>query len=385
MAEDVRIGIVGTGFVSRHFALTVPHHPGYRIGAVLTRRDPTTCVHPAGDLVTRDLAAVLDASDVLLECSGDPLHATDVVEEAVARGLPVVTMNAEFHVTAGSYFVGRGLVTEAEGDQPGCEAALAEEARTLGFRPLVYGNMKGFLNLDPTPEEMEYWGARQGISLPMVTSFTDGTKVQIEQALVANGLGATVAAPGMVGLAEDDLGSASAELGRRARDLGRPIAEYVLSRSLPHGVFIVAEHDAAQAPALEYLKLGPGPYYTLVRNNIFVHLEIMKTIRRVVEEGRGLLDNSAHPEISVVAVAKRDLAPGTRIAQGIGSFDVRGEARRIREVPDHVPIGLLQDATIVRSVERGAVLTVADVELPERLAVAAWRRILTDLEVGEER
>ena len=40
---------------------------------------------------------------------------------------------------------------------------------------------------------MLHWSRRNGISLPMVTAFTDGTKLQIEQALVANGLGATIA------------------------------------------------------------------------------------------------------------------------------------------------------------------------------------------------
>ena len=45
--------------------------------------------------------------------------------------------------------------------------------------------MKGFLNHHPTPGEMRYWAKRQGISLRQVTSFTDGTKIQIEQAFVA--------------------------------------------------------------------------------------------------------------------------------------------------------------------------------------------------------
>ena len=50
-------------------------------------------------------------------------------------------------------FVERGLLSEAEGDQPGCLAALAEDAVATGFQPLVYCNMKAFLNRDPNPEE----------------------------------------------------------------------------------------------------------------------------------------------------------------------------------------------------------------------------------------
>ena len=64
---------------------------------------------------------------------------------------------AEVHhtVTAGSCFVHKGNLSEAEGDQPGCQAALKEEAEALGFRAVVYGNMKGVLNHEPTREDVE--------------------------------------------------------------------------------------------------------------------------------------------------------------------------------------------------------------------------------------
>ncbi|MDP8959939.1 MAG: NAD(P)-dependent oxidoreductase, partial [Actinomycetota bacterium] len=281
VAVEARIGVVGTGFVSRHFVLALGNHEGFALSRVLTRRPIEDCAdYPASDRLTDSVEELIDHSDLIVECSGDPIYATQVIAGAVGASVPVVTMNAEFHVTAGSYFVGKGLVTEAEGDQPGCQAALREEALELGFTPLVYGNMKGFLNLTPTREDMEYWGARQGISLPMVTSFTDGTKVQFEQALVANGLGGTVAADGLLGPAEDDLPTASRLLGEEAKRLGSPIADYVLSPVLPHGVFVVAEHDERHRDALRYLKLGEGPFYTLIKNNIFVYLEIMKTVKR---------------------------------------------------------------------------------------------------------
>jgi len=374
--DRIGVGIVGTGFISRHLALAMPHHPRYAVRSVLTRRPPSDEIdHPNAGAVTRDLDAFLDAVAVVVECSGDPIHATDVIDEALRRDLPVVTMNAEFHVTVGSYFVGRGRLTEAEGDQPGCEAALAREAEAMGFRPLVYGNMKGFLNTDPTPEEMEYWGAKQGISLPMVTSFTDGTKVQVEQALVANGMGATIVRQGLLGPAEDDLRVAAAMLGSAAEEMGRPISDYVLSSQLPHGVFIVATHDEVQAPALEYLKMGPGPYYTLVRPNILVHLEIMKSVERLVERGEITLDNGADPEVSVAAIAKHDLEAGTPIPQAIGSFELRGEAVRIADEPEHVPIGLIQGAVLERDVPAGAIVTIADVSLPDSLAVRAWHEL----------
>lgn len=64
--------------------------------------------------------------------------------------------------------------------------------------------MKGFLKLGPTREDMELWARSRG-QRPMVTSFTDGTKVQAEQVLVASHSGASVAQEGMKGSAVESL------------------------------------------------------------------------------------------------------------------------------------------------------------------------------------
>ena len=370
----MNIGLVGTGFIARNFAREVGRRRAATITKVLTRRPRVDEFDT--DILTRSIDELVAHGDVVVECSGDPLWATEVVAAAVDAGVPVVTMNTEFHITTGSAFVGKGLVTEAAGDQPGCLAELHEEAVAMGFEPVAYGNMKGFLNPDPTPEEMEYWGKKQGISLSMVTAFTDGTKVEAEQILVGNHFGATIGPDGMEGAAVDDLSEGAARLAALAEQVGQPVTDFVVSPHLSHGVFIVATHDPAQADALRYYKMGDGPSYTLVRPNIFVHLEILKTVRRVLSGGGVLLDNSASPELSLAAVAKRDLRPGERILRGIGSFDVRGRAIRIAEHPDHIPIGLLCDAVVERPVPRGGVLTMADVSVPESLALRLWRGIV---------
>jgi predicted homoserine dehydrogenase-like protein len=373
--DPLRIGVVGTGFVARHFVLELLRRPEWQLGAVLTRR-PLDSVEGFPEAALTDSPdALIEAADIVLECTGDVPYATRQIGAALAAGRPVVTLNPEFHVTTGSHFVGRGYLTEAEGDQPGCTARLVEEAVALGFDPVVLGNIKGFLNLTPNREEMEYWGARQGISLPMVTSFTDGTKLQVEQCLVGNFFGADIAREGLLGPETDDLRTAGQLLGEAAAEAsaaGRPIADYVLSRKLPHGVFVVARHEPAQREALAYLKLGDGPFYTLLRPNIFVHLEVFKTLERVARAAPALLHNTATPRLSVAAVAKRELRPGEAIRRGCGSFELRGICVRIPDLPDHLPIGLADDIRIRRCVEPGQVLTFDDVEMPGSEACSIW-------------
>lgn len=375
---DIRLGIVGSGFIASNLVSSLVRQEGMIASRILTRRPLDQVGGFPEQIVTNSIDDLVSHSDVVVECSGDPIWATDVVDSALSAGRPVVTMNTEFHITTGSSFVGKGVVTEAEGDQPGCLAALHRDAVAMGFEPVVYGNMKGFLNPDPTPEEMEFWGGKQGISLSMVTSFTDGTKVQAEQILVANHYGAALGQEGMIGAAVSGLDEAARVLTDAYENVGRPIADFVVDSGLPHGVFIIGTHDEAQGPALEYYKMGQGPYYTLIKNNIFVHLEIPKTVREVMEAGTVLLDNSSAPNSSLAAVTKRAVKKGTHLKSAIGSFDIRGYAVAIHDHPDHVPIGLLQDVEVVEDLDPGVILTSEHVSLPDSLAVRLWSEGLKD-------
>lgn len=375
-SKKPRIGLVGTGFIASGFARLVHNHaPDLRINAVLTRRPIDQMGDfPLADRLTLSQQELIDKSDVIVECSGDVLHATDVIDEALRAGKPVVTMNSEFHVTTGSYFADKGLLTEAEGDQPGSIAALREEAIMMGFKPLVYGNMKGFLNHFPTPEEMAYWAGKQGISVAQTTSFTDGTKIQIEQALVANGFGATIACQGMQGPKATDVTKAAIDLARGAAERGQAISDYVLAPGNA-GVFVVGTHDKSEWKALNYLKLGDGPYYVLVRPFHLCQYEIIKTLRRVLAGGGVLLNNSSNPTISIVGIAKTQLSPGTAIDRALGGFQVRGEAAKIQDVPNHVPMGLIQNAVVRRQIEPGQTITFDDVDLPDTLALKIARQL----------
>lgn len=378
MTATSRIGIIGTGFIAKAVSrLILNHHPDLTITGAYTRRDIDTIDdYPLPEVLTNSLDQVIENADLILECSGDVINATVAVDKAFAAGLPVVTMDTEFHVTTGSWFVGKGYLTEAEGDQPGCLAALHEEAIQMGFQPLVYGNMKGYLNHNPSREDMEFWSKKQGFSLDQTTSFTDGTKLQFEQAFVANGLGATITKQGMEGPRTDDTTGTAKALGEIAEEVGQPIADFIVSMGQPPGVFITAKHDEQERQMLANIKMGEGPFYVLMRNYHLCAIEIVKTIRRALTGGPVLLDNSAKPTVGMVSIAKTPLKAGTAIKRGIGGFEVRGEACKLDEAPeDHVPIGLLSNAVLTRDVEPGQILTWDDVELPESMALDIVKNI----------
>jgi predicted homoserine dehydrogenase-like protein len=368
-----RVAIVGAGFIGSGLAFALAARTDLTLARIVTRRARVVAKQFGSELVTDSVDEAIEHSDLVVECTGDVAYGAETAVAVLGAGKPLVTIAAELQVTVGSALAKRGYVTEAEGDQPGCLAALLTEARAMGFSPLVLGNMKRFLNLNPSVEDMGLWSARLGTRLRQVIAFTDGTKVNIEQALVANGLDAELARPfGLLGVAAVDLRSGADALAREAIAQGVCLSDYVLSPSLPPGVFIVASHDQAQQAYLEYLGLGNGPTYLLRRDYHLCHLEAAKTLTRVAQHLPPLLTNSQSPRYGVCAVAKQALKTGTRLAQGLGSFEVRGVAFRLADRPDLVPIGLLQNAELRRAVAEGEPIKVTDVALQDSVAHRLW-------------
>ena len=374
--EQSKIGIIGTGFIGNGLKLSIGLLPDMTVSCILTQRNLDD--FPNDPLYTNSVQELIDKSDLIVECNGNPIYATEILCQVLDAGKPVVTMDSELHITSGSYLLTKGLITEAEGDQPGALAKLNRELTDLGFKPVVFGNLKGFLNQNPSEEDMRYWAKFQGISLKQVTEATDGTKIQIEQALVANGLGAVIAKQGMYGFESESIAEGGNDLARIAKGIGAKVSDYLLyspkaKQKFPAGVFITTEYDPQQADALKYFKLGEGPFYTLVDNYHLCQVEMPNTIRQVLRGEGVLLNNSDHPTASVGAVAKKKLEPGTFIPQAVRAQSVRGEALTIKDLPTHVPMGLIDDVVIKRTVEPGQMLEFDDVEIPDSRAYEAWK------------
>lgn len=353
----------------------------FKISNVLTRTNIDSRTDIDKKYLTNSLDKLIENSDIVIESTGDVSYSTKTISKVMKAGIPVITMDAEFHVTVGSYFVDKGFVTEAEGDQPGCLAALYEDIETIGFKPIVLGNIKGFLNHNPTYEEMQYWAKKSNLSMEMVTASTDGTKVQIEQALVANGLKANILKQGLSEIQETDIKKGALKLAQEAVNSGSVISDYILASKGAAGVFITATHYENQRDALRYYKMGDGPFYTMIKGYIMPHLELYKTIVRVVNGGSVLLDNSSNPNISVASIAKKDLKSGVKISKAIGSFDVRGEAIRIDDNPKHIPIGLLNNAVLKRDISKGEVIQFDDINIDDDLCIDIWHKILSSRKI----
>lgn len=369
----IRVGLAGSGYISAGLLQVLSRYDDVAVTAVLTGRHTSRDhEYPRPELLVRNVDELTARCDLVVECSGGVTRAMNVVGAAFAAGMPVVTVNAEFQVTVGHLFAPHGVLTEAEGDQPGALASLHEEIALMGFQPVVYGNVKTFLQHNPTVEDMRHQASLHGISQQQVTSFTDGTKLHVELALVANGLDAGLAPDGVLGVRSPRFEDCAAELA--AAGARGPISDFCMPTDTDAHIFIVATHPDPVSGELAHYKLGPGPYYRFTRNRHLGHFEVPRTIKRVVETGRPLINNGTAPVTKVVAVAKKPVAAGTGIASAVGSTLFRGVAVRTTDHADLLPIGLMESCTVVRDIASGAYVTAEDVQMGDALAarLSAW-------------
>lgn len=371
--DPIRVGLVGTGMIARGLTKLIPKRNDMVISKILTRR--SGFVEGLGldqSYLTLIPEELFDNSDLIIVSTGDPIYATEVINEAFKYKLPVLTMDADTQVLTGSWLSERGLLTEGNGDQPGCLAVLKDEILEMGFQPLVYGNIKGYQNLNPSREDMMFWAKKQGFSLNSVTSFTDGTKLQIEQALVANGLDASIAGQGLIGVQTENFQEGAFALAAEAKKMNAVLSDYLVSKDSPPGVFIVATHHEDLVDELATYKMGKGPFYLLYKPVHLCLFEIFKDIKNLFYNESILLDNGKFPTVSVATVAKKSLKAGSMIEKGIGSFEVRGECVTFSEKADHVPIGLMSNVRLKYDIDPGQIISFSDVEIPDSLALNAW-------------
>jgi predicted homoserine dehydrogenase-like protein len=403
--NPVRVGIVGAGYLGRGMALQIISSiGGMRVAAISNRTlskaeqaytqaevdgfDRVETVAELDDAITRDRYAVTDdphllcqasGIDVIIEATGTLEFAANVVLDAIEHGKHVVLMNAELDGTLGPilkvYADRAGVVyTNADGDQPGVVMNLFRFVKTIGYNPVLVGNIKGMLDEYRTPETQRAFAEKYKQEPKMVTSFADGTKLSMEQAVIANATGFGVSKRGMHGPACDHVEEAP-DLFDLDELLDGGRVDYILGAEPGPGVFVLGYNDN---PILRQYgtsyKMGEGPLYVFYVPYHLPHLEGPLSAARAALFQDAAIAPKGGPVCEVITVAKRDLRAGETL-DGMGgflSYGVIDNADVCRG--DHLlPMGLSEGAVLRRDVPKDQPLTFDDVDLPsERLIDRLW-------------
>jgi predicted homoserine dehydrogenase-like protein len=394
--RPVRVGLVGAGYMGRAVARQfLTPLTGLRLAAIANHRleGAQQAFHEAGVVspeVVKSAAAVEEALalgrpavtedpsllcaargiDAIIEVTGQVEYGARVVLDAVAGGKHVILMNAELDATLGPILKVRaeraGVVySDTEGDEPGVALNLYRFVKTIGYRPVMAGNIKGFYDPYRTPETQQGFAERTGQKARMVTSFADGTKLSMETTLVANATGLKVGKRGMLGRrcahVKEIVNHFTPE---QLRQQG--LVDFVLGAEPGSGAFVVGyDDDAVKKKYMSYFKMGDGPLYVFYTPFHLPHLEVPITVARAVLFGDAAVAPLGAPVCDVISMAKRDLHAGEAL-DGIGGFTCYGmiENSEVSLAEKCLPMGVSEGCRLTRDVVRDQAITYADVELP---------------------
>ena len=264
-------------------------------------------------------------------------------------------------------------VTSDAGDQHGVLASLIAEAELMGFDIVQAGNIKGFLDRAATPDSIRSEAEKRNLSPTQCCAYTDGTKLHLEMAVLANALGYLPPEGGMTGPRAKDVQEAL-QLFDFSTYGETPRIDYLLGAEPGGGVYLVVrpkkELPAEQAFYLNYYKLGNGPEYLLYRPYHLCHLETPKAIFAATT-GQPLLFQTRQT-CDVYAYAKQDLSAGTSIYHAIGSAECYGLVEPLNS--QRVPISLLEETTTLkRAVAKDQALTFDHLDLPDCRLTELWK------------
>lgn len=399
--RPIRVGISGPGFMARGMMNHIHHTtPGMVITAVHAR-DPEKAraaldyagygADEVGDAdnastiaqlasagkvaVTGDFEALTasDAVDVVVDATGAVEFGAHLALSAIENGKHLVLMNAEVDATIGTVLARRaeaaGIVyTGMDGDQPGVQMNLIRFVRGLGLRPLVAGNIKGLQDEYRNPTTQKGFAEKWGQDPHMVTSFADGTKVSVEQALVANAAGFSVHRRGCLGRDHEGHVDELAQM----YDLDELLAlggavDYVVKAKPGPGVYVLAtQDDPKQQHYLNLYKLGEGPLYPFYTPYHLCHFEVPTTIARAALLGDACIKPLQDgPRVEVVTVAKRDLVAGQTL-DAKGGYDYYGQCEKaeVQRRENLIPLGLAEGCVLTRDIKKDEVIGYADVQVP---------------------
>ncbi|HEY5857820.1 MAG TPA: hypothetical protein VIW24_28225 [Aldersonia sp.] len=412
----IRVALAGCGFMGRGLVNQIVNSvPGMVVAAIAVRNpqqaldalaaagvESVATVEGAAAMdraiasgacaVTDDFVAITAAGsvDVVVDVTGAVEFGCHLALSCFDNGKPLVSMNAEVDATVGTELARRAeasgvIFTGCDGDQPGVQMNLFRFVRGIGLTPLVCGNIKGLQDPYRTPTTQRGFAEKWGQDPWMVTSFADGTKISVEQAIVANATGMSVHRRGMLG--RDHAGHID-ELTTmydldELRALGGAV-DYVVGSKPGPGVYVLATHDdPKQRHYLNLYKLGEGPLYSFYTPYHLCHFEVPNSVARAVLLGDATLRSLDTRHVDVVATAKRDLKAGATL-DSLGGYDYYGEAEKAAVTMDEalLPVGIAEGCTLTRDIPKDATLTYADVRLPPGRLVDELRQSQSKLTVA---
>lgn len=397
-SNPIKVGIIGAGEMAKGIINQITKYsPGIVVAVTFNRtiekaieayqeigikeyrivdsaKDLENAISTSIPAITNNIDAVCEAEgiDVIIEVTGTINFAAATILKAFKNKKNVLSFNVEIDATLGPILKHKANIagvkySVADGDQPGVTLNLYRAVKSMGFEPLLCGNIKGLQDHYRNPTTQKSFAAQWDMTPEMVTSFADGTKISFEQACIANATGMKVAQRGMLGYYSKEHVDNLTHLYDidQLKELGG-IVDYVVGAKPGPGVFIYATtNDPIAIKYLDYGKMGKGPLYSFYIPYHLLFFEIANSITRLIDLDDTILVSKKGLMVDVVATAKVDLKQGD-VLDGLGGYKTYGicENYNISKKENLLPMGLANGCIVTKDIPKDQVITYDDVKLP---------------------
>jgi predicted homoserine dehydrogenase-like protein len=395
--NPVRVAIVGAGNIGRVMTLQIEKYvTGMKLVAIANRTlknaerayrlagiDSINKVETVAQLeksittgqyaITNDPSLLCEARGIeaIIEATGEVEFGAHVAFQAIENRKHIIIMNAELDATLGpilKVYADRAgvIISNADGDQPGVIMNLFRFVKSIGCDPVLAGNIKGLQDHYRTPETQKQFAEKNDLTPKMATSFADGTKISMENAVVANATTFKVGQRGMYGPQCNHVRE-TVSLFPLDQMLNGGLVDYILGAEPGPGVFVLGYNDNPTVQlTLKTLKMGDGPLYVFYVPYHLPHLEAHLTMARAVLFNDATIAPISGPVCDVITVAKRNLKTG-EILDGIGGFTCYGEIENyeVSHAEKLLPMGLSEGCHLKRDIPKDMAISYNDLRLPE--------------------
>ena len=394
--NPVRVAMVGAGYMARGIALQiVTAMPGIRLVAI-SNRDVSKAERAYQDSGVTDLERVTSASqlerameagryavtddphvlcaaggiEAIVETTGDVEFGTRVAFDAISNGKHIILMNAEVDASVGPilkvYADRAGVVyTYTDGDEPGVAMNLFRFVQSMGYKPVLMGQIKGFLNRYRNPDTQKAFAEKHEQKAAMVASFADGSKLALEATIMGNGAGFVPAVRGMYGYECTHVKDLLTKF--KPEDFANGgFVDFALGGEPHTGAFVMTYNDhPIKKKYMSYFKFGEGPLYMFYTPYHLAHMQLPHSVARAVLFNDPTLTPQGAPVCDTLAVAKRDLKAG-EVLDGMGGFTCYGLADSYANCRrgDYLPMAMSVDCRLRRDIPKDEPITYRDVDLP---------------------
>lgn len=386
--RPVRVAVAGFGFIGRGLVNQSTLMHGIQISLVYARDFNAVQSHAAASSVIyeycRNAREVLMAydkgripvvdhpglllesnADIVIDTTGSPEFGAWLCWQSLLAGKHVVA-TPEMDICIGPWLNqlarAKNLVYSGQdGDEPGVVMNLYHYVASLGFEITAMGKFKNFNDRYANPDSVLPWTFGQNPY--KISSFADGSKMNIEMGTVCNATGFTPDVRGM----HCQTASALEDVTRlmRPKEEGgllskKGVVDVVKGVKPYAGVFVVARTDNSQIRSdMTYYKMGEGPYYLFYRPYHLASVEILiGAANACLNHVSTIQPVSDRPVADVAVFAKKDLAKGDKL-DCIGGFCYYGLMDNFETLQgeQYLPVSMAEDAVLLQDVKKDEMIT----------------------------